>query len=191
MFTQQKIKEVDCITHSGGGICLSISLINNPEYSAKIKSITLFGCQAFGAAVSTKNYIKIFIAKYISKLIGYIPANKTGSEENEAYYIMKQWFNWNLNKNFIGENGFDYRDKMQTIKIPVLAISGKNDTFIAPPKGCQQFLDVFKNPNNKHIICATENGFLEDYNHSRLLHSRNARKEIYPKVLNWLQTQQL
>ena len=187
LFTTQNIKKLDCITHSGGGICLTIFLITNPNYTSKINSITLFGCQAFGAVTSTKNYLKIFIAKYISKLLGYIPANITGSEENESYFMMKQWFNWNLNKNFLGKNKFDYRAKMEEIEIPILSITGKGDTFIAPPKGCKEFLDAFKNPKNKYILCSKENGFLEDYNHSRILHSKNASKEIYAIVLNWIE----
>lgn len=187
LLSYQNIKKLDCITHSGGGICLTIFLIINPEYQTKIKSITLFGCQVFEAANSTKNYLKILTAKYVSKILGYIPANKTGSEENESYIIMKQCFNWNLKKNFLGKSGIDYHAKMKEIKIPILSISGKGDTFIAPPKGCKEFLDAFKNSNNKYLCCSKENGFLEDYNHSRVLHSKNASKEIYSVVLRWIE----
>lgn len=191
LFLSQNIKKIDCITHSGGGICLTIALIDKPVYKTKISSITLFACQAFGAADTSKKYFKIFIAKYISKLLGYIPANKVGSEEDEDYYLMKQWFNWNLKKKFFGENGIDYSNEMKEIRIPILSISGKGDAFIAPTKGCKQFLEAYNNLDNKYLLCSKEKGFLEDYNHSRILHSKNASKEIYPLVLSWITRQKI
>jgi len=99
---------------------------------------------------------------------------------------MKQWFDWNLSNNFIGENGKDYRLEMPKIKIPILAIGGTGDKFIAPISGCKNFLSRFKNPNNKFLSCGRANGYAEDYNHSRLIYSRNSEREIYPKVLQWL-----
>ena len=187
LFDTLKIEKIDCITHSGGGICLTMFLILNQKYISKINSIVFFGCQAFGASTSTKNYYKILVAKYASKLLGFLPAKTIGGAENESYYFMKQWFNWNLNKNFLGENKFDYRAKMKNIQIPILSISGEADKFIAPKEGCEAFLNAFKNPNNKHLNCGLENGFLENYNHGRILHSKNASKEIYPLVLDWIE----
>ncbi len=186
LFEQEKIKTLDCITHSGGGICLTISLINNPIFQSKINSITFFACQSFGAAESFGNYLKIWTGKQISKILGYTPARKAGREENEDYFLMKQWFNWNLSGKFIGDDKRDYQKEMKAIKVPVLSIFGAGDHIIAPPNGCKEFLSAFQNPSNETLFCSTENGFSENYNHSRVLHSRNASKEIYPSVLNWI-----
>ena len=186
LFEELQIKQIDCVTHSGGGICLTMALVNEPQYKSKIRSISMFGCQAFGAATSTYNYVKLWAAKFASKLVGSIPATKIGGEENESYYYMKQWLDWNIKRNFIGEEGFDYRDKMPMIKIPILSICGAGDHFIAPPEGCKSFLAAYKNESNKLIYCSKETGYSENYNHSRLLHSRNAAKEIYPQVLKWI-----
>jgi len=186
LFNVSNIKNIDCIAHSGGGICLTIALIDELQYQKKINSISLFACQAFGAASSRLNYAKIYLAKYISKIYGYVPAKKVGGEENESYYFMKQWFNWNLKNHFIGDSGINYKQKMKTINIPVLSISGAGDKFIAPYKGCKLYLDTFENSNNQYLYCTKSNGYLENYNHSRIIHSKNARKEIYPSVLGWI-----
>lgn len=186
LFVEQQLQKVDCVTHSGGGICLTIALIHRPEYQQKINTISMFGCQAFGASTSIKNRILIFVGKYLSKILGFTPGRLAGSEENEKYPLIKQWYDWNLEGRFIGADGFDYQNQMKNIQIPILSIFGGGDTFIAPPEGCQQFLAAFKNADTKALLCSKENGFLEDYNHSRLLHSRNASKEIYPFVLNWM-----
>lgn len=187
LFNQSKISNVSCVTHSGGGICLTIFLIKNPDYISKIKSISIFGCQTTGAGETWINRLRIYFGQRISYVLGYVPARKTGSPENEGYYYMKQWFDWNLSKRFSGEDDIDYYAHMNKIKIPTLSICGIGDTFIAPPSGCQQFLDAFENSQNKFLLCSKENGYLEDYNHSRILQSRNSSKEIWPQVLKWIE----
>lgn len=186
LFEQEKIEHIDCITHSGGGVCLTICLINYPAFKSKINRIVLFACQGFGAADSFKNYIKIWFGKYTSKIVGYVPASKVGSAQDEDYYFMKQWFDWNLTGKFYSDNGLDYQKEMGQIKNPILSIYGAGDKLIAPQKGCEDFLAAFQNPLNKALFCSKKNGFLEDYNHGRILHSRNASKEIHPLVLNFI-----
>ena len=187
LFEKEKIDSMDCVVHSGGGLILTMLLINNPMYQPKINSITMFGTQAFGAGTSVSNRIKIFIGKYITAILGKTPAKKVGStEHDESYCTMKQWFNWNLKKNFIGENDFNYKERMTSIKIPILSICAKGDTFIAPKIGCEKFLGAFKNESNRLWYLSREKGNLEDYNHSRILKSKNSKKEIWPKVLEWI-----
>ena len=187
LFNNQNLKNIDCITHSGGGIILTMFLINNPNYNLKINSITLFGVQAFGAGEKLSSRIKILLSKYLTALIGKVPSKTAGStEHSESYDTMKQWFNWNLNKNFLGENGFDYLKKMNEISVPILSICGKGDNFIAPKEGCEKFLKAFENEENKLLFYSKENGNLENYNHSRILKSQSSKKEIWPIVENWI-----
>ena len=180
------INAVDCVLHSGGGLCLAMFLINNPKYNNNIKRTAMFGSQSFGAAHNFTNTLKIQLAKILNKIVGITPAKLVGSPHNETYYLMKQWYNWNLEENFIGNKGNDYRAEMDKIKTPILSICGSGDDFIAPIEGCKAFLDCFNNPKNKLLICGKETGFKEDYNHKRLIYSSNARKEIYPLVADWL-----
>jgi predicted alpha/beta hydrolase len=187
LFIDQKIKKIDCLTHSAGGIVLTMFLVKNPKYNSKINSITFFGVQAFGAALNVHNRIKILFSKYLTALLGKIPSKTAGSTENsESYYTMKQWFNWNLNKNFVGENSFDYKIRMNKIAIPILSICAKGDRFIAPKQGCKEFIEAFNNKFNKILFVSKENGNLEDYNHSRILKSQNSKKELWPIVLKWI-----
>lgn len=187
LYHELNIKRIACITHSGGGIALTIALIAYPNLKSRIESITLFGCQAFGAANSSFNFVKIWLGKQAAKILGRVPASKTGSEHDETYHTMKQWFNWNLSKKFLSDDGTDYVPKMVGIKIPILSICGAGDTFIAPPSGCEHFLNAFGHPKNKLLLCSKALGFKEDYNHPRILHSRNASIEIHPLVLEWIE----
>ncbi|MDB4180815.1 alpha/beta hydrolase [Flavobacteriaceae bacterium] len=187
LFNVCQLKNIECLAHSGGGIVLTMFLINNPTYNSKINSITLFGVQVFGAGTQFNNRIKIISSKYLTWLLGKIPSKTAGStEHSESYYTMKQWFDWNLNRNFIGENSFDYLTRMSLVTAPIVSIYAKGDRFIAPKKGCEEFIKAFGNDANKLIYASIENGNLEDYNHSRILQSQNSKKELWPIVLKWI-----
>lgn len=179
---------MDCITHSGGGICLTMFLIKNRQYIPRLNSITMFSCQAFGAAHSLRNHARILAGKLISYILGHTPGKKIGlGPYNESYATMKQWFDWNLHGNFKGENDYNYLENMQLITTPVLSICSKGDTFIAPKQGCSEFLDAFGNPQNKLIFCSVNNGYAEDYNHASVLISKNSANEIWPRVVKWVE----
>lgn len=187
LFEKEKISVIDCVTHSGGGISVTINLIEYPENIQRIKRMVFFGCQAFGGGNSIGNRIKLRGGKWISSLLGYIPATKIGRPHNENYTFMKQWLDWNISTQFLNGTGKDFKLEMPKIRIPILSISGKGDKFVAPSSGCREFLDCFKNPDNQFLHCGKATGFAEDYDHSRLIYSRSAEKEIYPRVLEWLE----
>jgi predicted alpha/beta hydrolase len=187
LFEELKINKIDCITHSGGGICLTMYLIKNTTFISKINSISMFGCQAFGACKNNISILKVFLGKYISLIFNHIPAKRVGfAPHNESYYTMKQWFNWNLKRNFKGLDNFDYLPKMKSIRIPILSISGEGDRFIAPKEGVLAYLNAFENPKNKFLNCSITNGFREDYNHRRIILSKNAGEEIWKIVQEWI-----
>jgi poly(3-hydroxyalkanoate) synthetase len=187
LFNTLKIKDIDCITHSGGGICLTMFLIQNPEYVSKLNTITMFSCQAFGAAFSAKNYVKILFGKIFSRILSFVPGKMLGlGPHNENYITMKQWFDWNLKKNFSGLDNFDYLSKMKNIRIPILSVCSKGDRMIEPKTGCMAFVNAFDNPVNRVMFCSSEGGFLEDYDHARVILSKNSSREIWPRVSAWI-----
>ncbi|MEO0470044.1 MAG: alpha/beta fold hydrolase [Bacteroidota bacterium] len=181
----QKVNDVYALTHSGGGIILCLYLMIYPHAQESVKRIAVFGCQAFGAATSSWNYLKILGGKYLSKLIGITPGKMGGRPHDEHYHTMRQWFNWNISGQFLSETGEDFREMMPQMRVPVLSVYAKGDRFIAPPDGCIAFWQAFENPLNQGVYGAIENGFSEDFDHSRILHSQTALKEIWPRVLNW------
>lgn len=186
LYNGLNIKNLHCITHSGGGICLTMFLIKHPVYIPSINSISFFGCQAFGAAVNRQKYWGITVNKWVTKLIGFIPGKLNGRPHNENYHTMKQWFDWNLQRNFKGKDNFDYLPKMPLVNCRILSICGAGDTAIAPIEGCQTFLDAFKKEHNQLLYGALKHGFLEDYDHGRIMLSKGAAQEIWPVVLEWI-----
>ncbi len=187
LISDLRIEKLHCITHSGGGICLTMFLLRNPEYQQNIKSIVFFSCQAFSAGLSMKQKIKLISSKIATYCIGYIPAKKTKlGIYNETYFTMKQWFDWNINNKFTGNDGFNYKSQMKTIKIPIYSICSENDKFISPKLSCEKFIREFSNSNNLYQCFSKANGNLEDYDHGRIILSKNATKEVWGKVYDWI-----
>ena len=189
--------------HGQKTVGLTMFLIQNKPYIDKLNSISIFACQAYGAVLNPLSYAKILAAKIVTKLFGYMPAKNLGlGPINESYYTMTQWYDWNLQKNFISgfirnrdidkqaqyQNArFDYRQHMPAITTPIYAISGKGDLFISPTRGCQLFFEGFGHPDNVFREYAKSTGHLEDYDHTRVLMSRNSSKEIWPTVATWIE----
>lgn len=189
LFQTVKISEMDCITHSGGGISLTMFLLRNQKYISYLKSITMFSCQSFSACHTLTNRFRVWVGKKLSKLLGFTPGKRFRfGPHDEPYYTMKQWFDWNLNKNFIGKDGYDYKKYMEQITTPILSICAKGDVMISPVQACKEYLAEFNNDNNRLIICSKENGFETEYSHHSVMHSKTAAKEIWPTVLDWIQT---
>lgn len=201
LYDELKLDNLHAITHSGGGICLTMFLTQNQRYINKISSITMLACQAYGAVLNPTSYTKIALLKNMTRLLGYVPAKRFKlGPINESYHTMSQWYHWNLGKHFksslakhnsdyrksSGDKGFDYRQLMPSITIPIYAISAKGDHFIAPSSGCQLFLNDFNNSANVFREFSKANGNLEDYNHSRVILSGNASKEIWPTIAAWI-----
>ncbi|MEO0895215.1 MAG: alpha/beta fold hydrolase [Bacteroidota bacterium] len=187
LFQQEGIKYLDCITHSGGGILLTLYFIFHKEYIDQIKSITTFACQSYGAANNLSSYLKVLSGHVLGGILGKLPSRYVGGVHDEPHVFMKQWNRWNMSGRFTGDKGRDYTADMNKIHVPVLAIAGGGDTFIAPENGCRKYWENFPHPANQFWLCSKENGFRENYSHSRVMHSRNAAEEIYPKVFEWLE----
>lgn len=186
LFNELNIKELSCVLHSGGGAIMAMFLTHNQQYISKIKSMTMFGSQTTGAGNSMSNKIKLFVGKYVTALLGHSYASMFGRPHDETYFMMKLWYDWNLSRRFLGENNFDYDEHLPKITTPIFSIHGKKDTFIATKSGSEEFLHAFQNPKNKFLSCGKNNGYSEDYDHGRVMLSRNAEKEVWPQVLEWI-----
>ncbi|MDO5652133.1 MAG: alpha/beta fold hydrolase [Moraxella sp.] len=188
LYNNLNIKQLHCITHSGGGICLTMFLSFYPNYINRIHSMTMVACQAFGAADNLLAYIRLYLARFITKMIGFIPAKilKLGII-NESYAMMKSWFDWNLNKQFTSmDKTIDYKDTAKNINIPLYCLCAADDKIIAPVSGCEKFFNLFTHPNNQFKVFGLDNDNLENYNHKRIMLSKNASREVWRDILEWI-----
>ena len=105
--------------------------------------------------------------------------------EPEPTRLLAQWFIWNIRQRWLGVDGFDYMAALSELTIPALMFAGGND-IIAPASGCRKFFEAMGSVDKSWFHCAESAGFSEDYNHAQLVIGRGARKEVFPKVGDWL-----
>lgn len=181
----ERIPQLHVVTHSGGGICLTMYLIKHQHNIKKIQSISMLACQSFGAAKKIRQWLMLWSAKVICRVLGFVPGKFIGSC-NESYYTMRQWFDWNLARKFISKDGTDFVSKMEVVDVPILSISAEKDWFIAPRQGCEEYISAYKNPKNKFIHYSIKQGHLENYTHGSIAFSKNAAKEVWPQIQAWI-----
>ena len=176
-------------THSGGGLAVTMALARRPEWQALIARMALYCCQANDAARSMGRRVALCVALRLTQWRGHIPgrALRLGVCD-ESHHMMRPWFRWNLTGRFLGADGFDYGQAQQAMPMPVMAIAGSKDRWIAPPEACERFWQRFAQARQRgqFVRCGIDHGHRQEHNHVSPMHSAAARAEILPAVVEWL-----
>lgn len=175
------------IGHSFGGVYILSAL------SAKwLDQDIMRNLITFGSQISLgESFLKIpgvaWICSKIIERIGYFPAPRLGlGPEIESAAATVEMIGW---KKFMGKwtnsEGFCYWDGMAGIHIPFYAFAGAADKS-DPVEGCRILFDSVGSKNKTFTILGKKNGFLIDYDHTGMIVSKEAQKEIWPMVIERL-----
>ena len=182
----EKVVTLHCVTHSGGGLALLMCLLRQPQMWPLIGKLVLFACQACHAAPSLSRHLLMRLARHLSAGLGRVPGKCLGiGVQDESFYLMSQWFDWNLAGRFVGRDGFDYLPALAHLPFPVLAVCADQDRFIAPPAACRRFFQALSGSHHRYLL-AGQGGIAPGYRHGSIMLSRRAAQEIWPRVANWL-----
>lgn len=175
------------VGHSGGGLVLLMHLARHPEERAKVKGIVTLASQATEAGSTWAGRAKVALGALGNNLLGFAPGPPLRlGPENEFKGVMNQWFRWNWNGRWTGNDGFDYLEALGQVEVPALCFAGGGDHFIAPYRGCRRLYDALGSLDKRMALCAKSEGYGEDYSHSRIIASRRAQQEIWPTISEWL-----
>ena len=168
-----------------------MALARRPELTKKLHSLVLLGSQACDAGPSLSRRAVLRSFQVMTRILGIVPARVLRlGPENEAAEVMLQWYRWNLQARWQGEEGFDYWQALQqhpTLDdLPVLGLAGSGDQFIAPPVACHRLHALLPGSGNVWQECGVSQNFSENFTHSRLISSRAAAREIWPRIAEWL-----
>lgn len=176
------------IGHSGGALVGAMWAARNVEYAhTRLRGLVMLGAQASLAGTRPRNRLIIRLIDLLISVTRSAPGHYLGmGPEPENPQLMRQWCRWNIRKSFSGEDEFDYTVALGNLRIPVLALSGAGDTFIAPSEGCRQLAYAFSGQDITFQECGTATGFTENYTHDRLILSKPASLEIWPTLAAWM-----
>ncbi|MBB4865068.1 oxygen-independent coproporphyrinogen-3 oxidase [Pseudomonas nitritireducens] len=176
------------IGHSGGGLIVSMWAARHPELAQqKLRSLVLIGSQATAAGASLRHWLALQAFDWMLRWRRIAPSRaKSVGPEAESARLMRQWCQWNFRRRFDSLDGFDYLAGLSAVALPVLGVAGSGDTFIAPVAGCEALVKAFAGDQAELEVFGLAGGAREDYSHNRLLLSRNASLEIWPRIAQWL-----
>ncbi|MCS7204111.1 MAG: alpha/beta hydrolase [Leptospiraceae bacterium] len=102
--------------------------------------------------------------------------------------IIDQFSLWAKTKQELSlDKTINYRKNLENIKIPTLLIAGSVD-HVVPVSQIRFVYETIKSPNKKFVIAGKRYQFKEDYGHLCLSVGEYAPEEIFPIILNWLET---
>jgi pimeloyl-ACP methyl ester carboxylesterase len=143
-----------------------------------------------------------FLMRLIAPVAGYWrpkilhnPANISGATirrflvngtVNFARNEMLQYADWIGNDQFRSiDHRRDYRKEMAKITTPMLFIAGNKD-LLAPPPSVKDAYEAVASSDKKLVIASRGQALDANYGHLDLVLGRNAPKDIFPLVVDWL-----
>lgn len=83
----------------------------------------------------------------------------------------------------------DYVKKLGEIQEPTLFIAGDGDV-MASRVSCEKTYEAIGSPDKAILAFGKSEGHVDDYGHCDLVWSRNAPREVFPAIANWLDAHQ-
>jgi oxygen-independent coproporphyrinogen-3 oxidase len=180
-------RPVFLVGHSGGGLAFLMHLVRKPWGRPDVKGLVLLASQATEACARLRGRLLVAFGRLTDRVPGYTPGRALGlGPEDELRGVLTQWYRWNRTRRWTGQDGLDYLVALGDLSMPALSIAGASDWFIAPPAGCRRLHDALGGSDKTWLLAARSEGFSEDFGHARLIASRAAQREIWPRVLDWL-----
>lgn len=182
-------KKAFWIGHSYGGLKILASLSANWMDPKKILGISTLGSQITHGYPLLKFPPIALLLKIVLKSIGHLPSPLLGfGPEKEPAGTFIEYINWkSLFSKWSDSDAYCYWDGFDKISMPCLIISGAGDKN-EPPKGCEHIYNKIVSDNKKYICLGKEHGYLINYGHTQMIVSKQAQREVWPLILDWIET---
>jgi oxygen-independent coproporphyrinogen-3 oxidase len=175
------------VGHSGGGLAFLMHLARRPAERATVRGLVVLASQATEACATLRGQLMVAFGWAAESVLGYSPGRALRlGPENEPKGILRQWMGWNRSRCWTGADGFDYLAAMPEIAVPILCFAGAGDRYIAPVRGCRRLYEALGADDKAWVLCARSEGFSEDLGHARIVASRAAQREVWPRIREWL-----
>jgi oxygen-independent coproporphyrinogen-3 oxidase len=179
--------EVFLVGHSAGGLAFLMHLARRPAAQREVAGVITLASQATGAYTTWQGWLAGHGVQLGTALLGRSAGHawRLGPED-ERKGVFDAWFRWNRTRRWTGADGFDYTDALRQVTVPVWCLAGAGDRAIAPVEGCRRVYEAIGSPAKRWTVCGKAEGFTEDFGHARLIASRAAQREIWPRIKDWL-----
>lgn len=99
---------------------------------------------------------------------------------------VSQLLDWMKNGDFrTYDKGTSYEQNLRKVRRPLLFIAGAKD-YLVPPASVAAAYDRIASDRKDFLVFGRDQGQEEDYGHGDLLMGKNVRREVFPRILEWL-----
>jgi len=179
-------RRVVVVAHSAGGAAALAAAGFDRDVTERIAGIAALSTPSPEAGLYRRG--AAFAARLLSAALGRFPARALGlGGEDELGGVMAEWMGWNAAGAWRWPGGPDLLAAIRPAPFPVLVATGSGDRLFAPPAACR---DLAESLGNKAVFreFGRATGCSENYSHPGLLVSRAARDDVWPVILDWMES---
>lgn len=182
--------------HSWGGNLALASYVRFPQM-ADIKGFILLGVKRRVTVWNMERIVKLsfgwrIVAPIAIAIKGFLPAVqlKLGAD-NETQGLFNETNYWLDNKFWKDpRDGFDYGEALSKVAVPpVLSLTGAADQVLGHPQDCQNLVNELNIADGTFKVIGKATGHLHDYDHINLVTHKDAGKDQFSMIAEWMKEQ--
>jgi predicted alpha/beta hydrolase len=182
------------ICHSWGGVLFGSTLARFPLLLPHIRSQLCFGTKRRVTVWNMERLLKVSLVwrlftPLVTKKTGYLNAVKFGiGSDNETQQSMVESLDWIKSKAWIDLiDNFDYGKAALEINWPpTWHITGVKDFALGHAQDVKLFINETSKSEAKFSNLSKKGGYHLDYDHINILTHKNAPKDHFPEIVDWL-----
>ncbi len=183
---EQNPQKAHWLGHSLGGITLAGALGGAYLEQQRIASVSLCGAQISRVYWPLKfpplEWGSRLLLKRFSLISG--PRFKRGPED-EPIGLALESLRWHGLFGRFGDAERDWWAGLAEVKVPVMAVAAVGDTQ-DPAWACRKLFEQFGSTVSEFLCLGKKNGFSGDFGHVEMLVSKEAQREVWPLIEQWL-----
>ena len=175
------------VGHSWGGAAILGAVGGGWLDESRMQSAVVLGANMTEGDAWLKRPLPRAAAWFLLTLIGRVPARLFNlGPESESRGYMLDFFRWKgPQARWTTHDGRDYWDGIRRAATPLLTFAAANDE-MDPVPGCRFMFDAYGGQEKQWVLLGADQGFSKDYGHIEMVVSKEASREVWPRIADWL-----
>lgn len=183
---EQNPQPAHWLGHSLGGVTLAATLGGKYLDQTQVASAVLLGSQVSRGYWPLKIPPVEWLGRLVIKRMGGLSGTrlKRGPEDEPASLAIET-LRWHGLFGRFGDAEQDWWAGLREVQVPVMAVSAQGDEQ-DPPWACEKMLKQFGSALSEYLCLGKKRGFSSDFGHVEMLISKEAQREVWPLINQWL-----
>jgi pimeloyl-ACP methyl ester carboxylesterase len=183
---EQNPQAAHWLGHSLGGVTLAATLGGKHLDQSRVASAVLFGSQVSRVYWPLKIPPVEWAGRLVLKRMGGLSGTRLKrGPEDEPVSLAIETLRWHGLFGRFGDAEQDWWAGLREVQVPVMAVAAQGDQQ-DPPWACEKMLKQFGSSLSEYLCLGKKRGFSSDFGHVEMLISKEAQREVWPLISQWL-----